>query len=93
MASRQLAQAWQVFQAAIFRDASPPGDAHTAAQAVDVPTAAAVPGSAAAIEAAAAPPKADGSVARGVAAPETKAAVKQIDPSDDPDDEEVRYNR
>lgn len=84
MASRQLAQAWQAFTAAISRDASPLDVPHTAAQAVDAATAGTTTGPAAAVAAA----DADLSMS-GRAVPEAGAAAKQIDPSDEADDEEV----
>lgn len=86
VASRQLAQAWQAFKAAIARDASPPNDVCTAAQAVDVSIAGP---SSAATTAEAAVAGANVSMSGGMAPPEVGTAAKQIDPSDEADDEEV----
>ena len=83
VASRQLAQAWQAFKAAIARDASPPNDVCTAAQAVDVSSAGACSAATAAVAGA------DVNMSRGMALPEVGTAAKQIDPSDEADDEEV----
>lgn len=93
VASRQLVQAWQAFQVAVTRDAPPPEDVHTASHVVDLartgtPTGT-VTAPAVAVEAAPAATRADGSMAGAVALPEAGAAAKQVDVSDEADDEEV----
>lgn len=90
IASRQLAQAWQAFKAAISRDISPlVDDVCTAAQAVDVTDTDPVISPAAAVEAAAEAAKTNASKPGGIGMSEAGAGAKQVDPSDDADDEEV----
>lgn len=89
IASRQLAQAWQAFKAAISRDISPLEDVRGAAQAVALADTDPVTSPAAAVEAAAGAAKANASMPGGFAMSEAGTGAKQIDPSDDADDEEV----
>lgn len=87
VASRQLAQAWQAFKAAVSRDASTPEHPYTAAQAVHVPNDGPSTSPSGAVEAAAA--DANVRMSKGMVLPEAGTAAKQMDPSDEADDEEV----
>ena len=79
VASRQLAQAWQAFTEAASRDASSPEHPHTAANSLDLPNDAPSTQAATALEAAAAK----------ATLPKAGTAAKQMNPSDEADDEEV----
>ena len=87
VASRQLAQAWQAFKAAISRDTSLPDGIRTAAQAVGVPKA--DPSRSAVTPAGAAAAEANASMSGEMALPKAGTAAKPIDPCDEADDEEV----
>ena len=79
VASRQLAQAWQAFKAAISRGSAPLGGPHTAAQTTGAIPASALPPAAGA----------NASTAEVKKLPEAGTAGKQPQPSDEAEDEEV----